>query len=162
MKIGADLVVSVDYTLKNDAGEILDTNQGHPPLQYLHGHGEIVPGLEQALEGKETGDSVQVKVDSADGYGPHDEGKIIRVPRAMLPDDLEPEIGMQLLAEGPKGEQFPLRIVELSPQEATLDGNHPLAGQTLHFDVSIRGVRAATEEELEHGHAHEPGHSHDD
>jgi FKBP-type peptidyl-prolyl cis-trans isomerase SlyD len=68
---------------------------------------------------------------------------------------------MQLVAEGPKGEQFPLRIVELSPLEATLDGNHPLAGQTLHFDVSIREVRAATEEELEHGHAHEPGHSHD-
>jgi FKBP-type peptidyl-prolyl cis-trans isomerase SlyD len=160
MKIGADKVVSVEYTLRNEAGEILDTNEGQEPLAYLHGHGEIVLGLERALEGKEVGDSLRVTVDSADGYGPHDEEKVIRVPRAALPAGLDLEIGMLLVAEGPNGEQFPLRVVGLSSQEATLDGNHPLAGQTLHFEVRVREVREATEGELEHGHAHPAGHEH--
>jgi len=159
MKIGPNTVVTLAYRVTDPDGELIDP--GERPIVYLHGgYDDIFPRIEQALEGKEVGDSLRVTVDSADGYGPHDEEKVIRVPRAALPAGLDLEIGMLLVAEGPNGEQFPLRVVGLSSQEATLDGNHPLAGQTLHFEVRVREVREATEGELEHGHAHPAGHEH--
>lgn len=161
MKITANTVVSIDYTLTDDDGEIIDTSKGQAPLTYLHGHGQIVAGLERHLEGRESGDSLQADIAPADAYGEYDSGKVLRVPRGELPEDLTPEVGMRLLAEGPNGESVPLWVVEVSPSEVTLDGNHPLAGQTLHFAVDVREVRQATEEELEHGHVHGPGGEHE-
>jgi FKBP-type peptidyl-prolyl cis-trans isomerase SlyD len=161
MKATKDSVVSIDYTLTNEAGEVLDTSNGGEPLDYLHGHGQIVPGLERELEGKRAGDSFQIKVSPADGYGDHDHRKVMTVPRKQLPKGLAPEVGMQLTAQGPNGEQIALWIVEVSDREIKVDANHPLAGQTLHFDVAVRSVREASEEELEHGHVHgEGGHHH--
>ena len=160
MKISADKVVSIDYTLKDDDGDVVDSSEGQQPLQYLHGHGQIVPGLERELEGRENGDAFQVKVPPAQGYGDHDPEKVIHVPRSDLPADLDPQPGMRLVAEGPNDEQVPLWIVEVSAGDVTMDANHPLAGQTLHFDIQIRDVRDATDEEKTHGHAHEPGGGH--
>jgi FKBP-type peptidyl-prolyl cis-trans isomerase SlyD len=160
MKIARDSVVSIDYTLTDDKGEVLDSSKGQKPLDYLHGHGQIVPGLERELEGKQLGDSFKVDVAPKDGYGEHNPRRIVQVPRTELPSDLAPEIGMQLAAEGPDGEVVPLWITAVTDSQVTLDGNHPLAGQTLHFAIDIRGVREATKEELTHGHVHGPGHEH--
>jgi FKBP-type peptidyl-prolyl cis-trans isomerase SlyD len=159
-KVQKNSVVSIDYTLTDDEGEVLDTSKGQDPLSYLHGHGQIVPGLERALEGKAIGDSVKVVVEPKDGYGQRDQKRVMHVNRAKLPSDLDPEVGMQLAGQDDKGQVIPLWITQVSATEVTLDGNHPLAGQTLHFDVQIKDVRQATEEELHHGHAHGPGGHH--
>jgi FKBP-type peptidyl-prolyl cis-trans isomerase SlyD len=163
VKISENKVVSIDYTLKNDAGEVLDTSEGEEPLEYLHGHGQIVPGLEKALAGKGHGDKVKVKVSPEEGYGERDPERIIRVPRSQLPQGLTPEVGMSLAAQGDDGELIPLRVAEVQNDAVLLDANHPLAGEALHFEVEIKSIREATSEELEHGHAHGPdGHHHDE
>lgn len=157
MKIARNAIVSFDYTLTDDDGEVLDTSSGGEPLRYLHGYGQIVPGLERQLEGRMAGDSLQISVPPAEGYGEHDPAKVVTLPRANLPAGLEPEIGMQLAAEGPRGEHIPLWITDFSDDQVTVDANHPLAGRTLHFQIDVREVREATREELEHGHVHGPG-----
>ncbi len=157
MPIAHGHIVAIDYTLTDDAGAILDTSDGRPPLQYLHGHGNIVPGLEAALDGAEVGAAMKVDVAPEEGYGTHDPGRIARIGREQLPPDLEPKVGMQLGAQGPDGETFPLWIVEVHDDAVVMDGNHPLAGQTLHFQVTVRGIREATAAELHHGHPHGPG-----
>ena len=159
MKIVENTVVTLEYVLKDDSGEILDSSDGEP-LEYLHGHGQLVPGLERELEGKTSGASLNVKVPPEDAYGEHDPERVIEVERSELPEDLTPEIGMELSTEGPDGEPLTMWITEISDASVTLDGNHPLAGQTLHFSIEVRGVRAATEEELSHGHVHGDGHEH--
>lgn len=160
MQISENKVVSIHYTLKNDAGEVLDTSSGHEPLAYLHGSGNIVPGLEKALEGKQAGDSVSVSVTPEEGYGPRHDGLVQEVPRAAFEgvDEIEPD--MQFHAEGPAG-PLVLTVTKVEGDTITVDGNHPLAGETLHFAVEVTEVRDATEEELEHGHVHGPdGHHH--
>ena len=162
MKIETNKVVTIDYTLKNDAQEILDSSDGDEPLAYLHGNGNLVPGLERALEGKSTGDSVQVVIPPADGYGERDEDKVGEAPLAAFSEVGEVKPGMQFEAESPEGSEL-VTVISVNGDTITLDGNHPLAGETLHFDVKIRDIRDATEEELEHGHAHGPdGHGHHD
>jgi FKBP-type peptidyl-prolyl cis-trans isomerase SlyD len=160
VKIAKNTVVSIDYTLKDDAGEVVDSSSGGDPLTYLHGHAQIVDGLEQALEGKGVGDNVVVSVAAKDGYGERNAAKVMTIERSRLPQDMEPEVGMQLAAEGPRGEVVPLWITAVAANEVTLDGNHPMAGKTLHFTVDVRSVRQASTEEMQHGHVHGPGGQH--
>lgn len=160
MKVQKDAVVAIDYTLRDEQGEVLDES-GDAPLHYLHGHGNIVPGLEQALEGLEAGGSTRTTVAPADGYGERDDGRMMTVPRGDLPDEIEPQVGMVLSGQTPDGHAVPLWITELKDQAVVLDGNHPLAGRALDFEVEIKSVRAATDEEKAHGHVHGPGgHAH--
>ena len=160
MKIETNKVVTIDYTLKNDDQQIIDTSEGDEPLAYLHGHGNLVPGLEKALEGKTIGDSVQVVIPPEEAYGERDEDKVGEAPASAFAEVGEVKPGMQFEAEGPEGSEM-VTVVSVDGDTITLDGNHPLAGETLHFDVTVREIRDATEEELEHGHAHGPdGHGH--
>ncbi|HEX8701454.1 MAG TPA: peptidylprolyl isomerase [Myxococcaceae bacterium] len=160
MKITKDSVVSIDYKLHLGDGEVIDESDPGEPLVYLHGHGETVPGLENALEGKATGESLKVKVAPAEGYGDHDPEKIEEVPRTEFPDELELKVGTILTATDDDGHELDFLVKEVRDKSVVVDFNHPLAGKTLHFDVTVREVRAATAEELEHGHVHGPGHEH--
>jgi FKBP-type peptidyl-prolyl cis-trans isomerase SlyD len=163
MKIDKGSVVGIDYRLHLGDGEVVDASDPGEPLTYLHGGGQIVPGLEDALTGLEVGASRQVVVPPADGYGEHDPRGVQEVPRGAFPADFSPQAGMQLTAEGPGGEVVPFAVKEVRPESILIDLNHPLAGKTLHFDVTVREVRQATEDEVAHGHAHGPeGHAHDD
>lgn len=162
MKIEKGSVVGIDYKLHLGDGEVVDASDPGEPLTYLHGQGQIVPGLEQALDGLEAGASKQVVVSPADGYGDHDPKGVQEVPRSAFPADFAPQVGMHLTAEGPGGEVVPFSVREVRLETVLIDLNHPLAGRTLHFDVTVREVRAASEDELAHGHAHgEHGHGHD-
>ena len=160
MQIAKDKVVTVDYTLTDDGGHVLDTSKGHGPLAYLHGVGGIIPGLEKALEGQTPGNQLNVKVEPHEAYGQRDESLVESVPRAAFKgiDKIEP--GMQFQAK--QGEHVRMvTIVGVDPENVRVDANHPLAGKTLNFDVKIVDVRDATKEELEHRHVHGPhGHHH--
>ena len=161
MKIADGCVVAMDYTLKTEDGSLIDTSEGDEPMWYLHGSGQIVPGLESALTGRAVGDKLEAVVKPEDGYGPRHDDRVLTVPRSKLPDSPEPEVGMQLEAQGRRGEQVVLWVTDINGDEVTLDGNHPLAGQTLHFEVEVKEVREATADEKHHGHAHGPdGHHH--
>ncbi|GAO03502.1 peptidylprolyl isomerase [Anaeromyxobacter sp. PSR-1] len=162
MKIAKGSVVGLDYSLHLGDGKVVDQSEPGEPLTYLHGEGQIVPGLESALEGADVGESRTVVVAPADGYGEHDPRGVQEVPRKAFPPGFDPQVGMELTAEGADGEPVPFAIREVKPESVVIDLNHPLAGKTLHFDVKVRDVRAATAEELEHGHAHGPeGHGHE-
>jgi FKBP-type peptidyl-prolyl cis-trans isomerase SlyD len=154
MKIANGTVVGIDYSLHLGDGKVVDASQPGDPLTYLHGEGQIVPGLESALAGMAVGDTRQVVVAPAQGYGDHDPRGVQEVPRAAFPQGFEPTVGMELTAEGQDGQPVPFRIREVKPDSVVIDLNHPLAGKTLHFDVTVREVRAATAEEVAHGHAH--------
>jgi FKBP-type peptidyl-prolyl cis-trans isomerase SlyD len=158
MQIGAKKAVTINYTLRDDAGEVLDSSEGRPPLTYLHGEGNIVPGLEKALDGKQAGDDVKVTVPPADGYGERSDDNIRNVPRRRLPEGkIEP--GMRMRMQTDVG-QVIAQVTAVKGDYVTLDTNHPLAGMTLHFEVKVVEVRDATAEELEHGHVHGPGGHH--
>jgi FKBP-type peptidyl-prolyl cis-trans isomerase SlyD len=152
-------VVSIHYTLKADSGQVIDSSAGGEPLAYLHGHGNLVPGLERELTGKNAGDRLQVKVSPADGYGEYDPQLVQRVPRRTLKGVGNVRVGMRLHAQTDHGPK-PVTVTQISGDMVTLDGNHPLAGKNLNFDVEIAAVRAATEEELSHGHVHGAGGHH--
>ncbi|GAB4588931.1 FKBP-type peptidyl-prolyl cis-trans isomerase [Nocardia sp. IFM 10818] len=154
MLIGTDKVVSIDYTLTDDAGEVLDTSAGEAPLLYLHGADNIVPGLERALDGKTTGDEVSVVVEPEDGYGDYVAELVSVVNRDMFEAIDELEVGMEFEAETPDGEGQIVTVVEVDGDDVTIDGNHPLAGERLHFRVTVVDVRDATSDELAHGHPH--------
>ena len=161
MKIANGTVVGIDYSLHLGDGEVVDGSAPGEPLTYLHGEGQIVPGLETALSGLDVGDRKQVVVPPADGYGDHDPRGIQEVPKSAFPAGFDPKPGMELTAEGPRGEPVPFVVREVRPETVLIDLNHPLAGKTLHFDVTVRAVREATPDELHHGHAHGPeGHEH--
>lgn len=141
MKIAENAAVSIHYTLTNDAGEVLDSSQGQEPLDYIHGSGQIIPGLEAALEGKQVGDTLQVTIAPEDAYGPRHEELIQPVPREAFEgvDDIEP--GMQFQAESEEGMQL-VTVAAVDETTVTVDANHPLAGETLHFDVEVTSVSA--------------------
>ena len=160
MQIQADTVVTLEYTLKNAEGEVLDTSEGRGPFAYLHGKGQIVPGLEEELEGKTLGTALEVHVPAAKGYGDYDAARTFQANKGDMGLEVAPEIGMQLLVDTGQG-QFPVFVKEVDGDQVTLDANHPLAGVDLHFSVEIKGVRAATDEEKQHGHAHGEGGAHD-
>jgi FKBP-type peptidyl-prolyl cis-trans isomerase SlyD len=159
MQIAKHAVVTIDYTLTAPDGEVLDSSEGGEPLAYVHGIGNLVPGLEQALEGKLKGERFDVRVAAAEGYGERDERLVQVVARKQLPAGVELEIGTQLQARGKEGD-FVVTVVKLEGDSVTLDGNHPLAGIDLKFVGEIRDVRAATREELAHGHVHGAGGHH--
>lgn len=156
MIISKHQVVSIHYTLTNDDGEVLDQSSGGDPLTYIHGAGNIIPGLENALEGKKMGDKLQVTIDPEDAYGHRDERMIQVVPKSEFGPETEVKEGMQFNAETQQG-PIVVTVVEIRPTEVVLDGNHPLAGVTLHFDVEVTGLRPATDEEVSHGHVHGHG-----
>jgi len=162
MQIAEKKVVTIDYTLKNAVGEVLDTSSGGDPLLYIHGASQIVPGLERALTGLSAGQSTDVVVEPADGYGARDPEGVFGVPRNAFPAEAKLEVGMSFVGEDEEGQAVPVRVVEVRDDVVIVDANHPLAGEKLFFHVDIRDVRDATLEELMHGHAHGPGgHSHD-
>ena len=152
MTIKENSAVSFHYTLTDDDGQQLDSSAGKEPLAYLHGAGNIIPGLENALTGKAVGDSMSVAVSAAEGYGEVQNELIQDVPRTSFQGVDEIEVGMQFEAQTGQGGTVPVTVTAVSDETVTVDGNHPLAGKNLNFDVSIEAVRDATEEELEHGH----------
>jgi FKBP-type peptidyl-prolyl cis-trans isomerase SlyD len=158
VQIGADKAVTIHYTLRDDGGEVLDSSDGRDPLTYLLGTGNIVPGLEKALDGKQAGDEVKVKVTPAEGYGERDEANVRNVPRRRLPEGkIEP--GMRLRLQTEHGPMI-VAVTAVEGDYVTIDGNHALAGMTLHFEVKVVEVRDATAEERTHGHVHGPGGHH--
>jgi len=159
MIITQDQVVSIHYTLRDETGEVIDSSAAGEPLSYLHGHGNLIPGLERELTGRSTGDRLEVRIAPADGYGDYDQQLVQRVPRRALKGIAVVQVGMRLQTQTPQGTRA-VTVTRLSGDMVTLDGNHPLAGQTLFFEVEVAGVRAATAEELAHGHVHGPGGHH--
>lgn len=160
MHIEKNRVVTLHYTLRDDQGTVVDASGSRRPLNYLHGKGNIVPGLEEALAGKIAGDKLDVTVPPEKGYGPRDDRLVQIVPRNRFNEVSELTPGMQVRASGPQGARL-VTVVRVERDFVTLDGNHPLAGRTLHFSVEIAEVRKATHEEVSHGHVHGPGgHAH--
>ncbi len=159
MQIANNVVASIEYTLTDDQGTVIDSSVGGEPLSYLHGAGNIVPGLEDALAGKKVGDSFKVSIPPAEGYGEKNDALLQVVPRSMFHGVDQVEAGMQFHAQTDYGMQV-ITVTQVEGDNVTVDGNHPLAGQTLNFDVKVLEVRAASEEELEHGHVHGPGGHH--
>jgi FKBP-type peptidyl-prolyl cis-trans isomerase SlyD len=159
MQITQDSVVLIHYTLTDDSGKTIDSSAGGEPLAYLHGNGNLIPGLERALEGKQSGDQVNVKVSPAEGYGEYDKELVQRIPKRSLKGIGNVYVGMQLQAQSEHGAR-PVTVTQVVGDMVTIDGNHPLAGQNLNFEVKIEDVRTATEEELSHGHVHGPGGHH--
>jgi FKBP-type peptidyl-prolyl cis-trans isomerase SlyD len=160
MSIAQNSVVTIHYTLKDDAGEVIDSSREGDPIAYLHGHGNLVPGLERELEGKNTGDKVNVSVTPDQGYGEYDKNLVQQVPRRAFQGIGKVTVGMRLHAQTPQGPRA-VTVTRIVGDMVTIDANHPLAGKNLNFDVEITNVREATEEELSHGHVHgEGGHHH--
>ena len=157
MQVAKDKVVQIDYTLTSDAGQVLDSSQGREPLAYLHGKGNIIPGLEKELQGKAVGDTLKVSVRPEEGYGNHDPQMVQSVPKAAFKGINDIKAGMQFQAQGPGGQVRLVTVTKVEGDNVTVDANHPLAGQTLNFDVTIKEVRDASAEELSHGHVHGPG-----
>lgn len=154
--IKANKVVSLSYTLRDDSGEIIDQSEDGSPLLYLHGARNIVPGLEEQLEGVGQGESIKAIVPPEKGYGPRI-GESQEVPRNLFPADSEIAPGMQVVAHDDQGRQIPFFITGITDETVTVDPNHPLAGETLHFEVTVDSLRDASEAEIEHGHPHGPG-----
>ncbi len=160
MIISNDKVVTIDYSLTDEEGELIDSSVGEEPLIYLHGHHGIIPGLEQALAGHRAGDKVEVSIPPEEGYGDWDEDLVEVVAKEDFDDPEDLEIGTQFETETDEGARL-ATVIDIEGEDVTVDLNHPLAGMTLNFDVTVLDVRDATAEELAHGHVHgEHGHEH--
>ncbi len=159
MTVKKDKVVEMHYTLKNDTGDVLDSSKGQAPMPFLQGHGNIISGLEKAIEGMKVGESCDVSVEPAEAYGEHHFEAIQEIPKEALQGIDNLVVGMDLQSQDEKGNPLVVRVTEINKDSVIIDANHPLAGQTLSFSVSIEGIRDATKEELEHGHIHTHGDS---
>lgn len=159
-QVAADKVVSIHYKLTSDEGKVIDQS-GEQPLDYLHGHENIVPGLERQLHGKNEGDKLNAVIPPEEAYGKRVDDAQKELPREAFPDDAPLEPGAQFAAQGPDGNLIPLWVLKVDDEQVLVDLNHPLAGETLNFEVEIVGVRDATSEEKEHGHVHGEGGAHD-
>jgi len=160
MKVAENMVVLIDYTLTDNDGDVIDSSEGAGPLAYLHGAGNIIPGLEAALLGKEAGDDVKASIEPENAYGERQEEMKQDVPKELFGGVDNIEVGMQFQSETDQGPVM-VTVVTIGEEMITVDGNHPLAGVHLNFDVTIREVREPSKEELEHGHVHgEGGHHH--
>lgn len=157
MKIAKNSVVTINYTLTDEGGEVLDTSKGREPLSYIQGLGNIIPGLEQSLDGRAAGDTFKVSILPTDAYGDRDESRVVKVARDRFAGVEDLEIGMQFRAEGAEGGSQIVTVTAVEKDTVTVDANHPLAGKTLNFDVEVVGVREATPDEISHGHVHGPG-----
>jgi FKBP-type peptidyl-prolyl cis-trans isomerase SlyD len=159
MQIADNSVVSFHYTLTDDNGQVIDSSEGREPLTYLHGSGQIVPGLEKEMTGRAAGDQFKVDVPPAEGYGEHHPELIQQLPREAFQGVQDIQPGMQFQGHGPQG-VINVTVTKIDGDTVHIDGNHPLAGQTLHFDIAVTEVRDATAEEISHGHVHGPGGHH--
>ncbi|WP_438970051.1 FKBP-type peptidyl-prolyl cis-trans isomerase [Methylophaga sp.] len=160
MKVAENKVVVIDYTLTDNEGSVIDSSEGAGPLAYLHGAGNIIPGLEEALVDKEAGDEVKASIEPAKAYGERHDQLKQEVPSELFSGVEKVEVGMQFQSETEQGPVL-VTVVEIKDDTITVDGNHPLAGVPLNFEVTVREVREPSEEELEHGHVHgEGGHQH--
>ena len=154
-------VIAFHYTLTNTAGETIDTSRDQKdPFAFIEGSGQIIPGLERAMALLSAGDKRKIEVNAKDAYGEHDANLIVEVPKTKLPNPEDVEVGDQFQATGPNNELLMFRVIELMGDNAKLDGNHPLAGEDLVFDIEVMQVRNATLEEMSHGHVHGPGGHH--
>ena len=165
MKIEKNVVVSLAYQLKLEDGVVVDQSTEDAPLDYLHGHSNLISGLENELEGKIAGDKFTAVIAPEDAYGEHDDALVQRVPANVFQGVDQLEVGMRFIADTDQG-QIPVEITEVDGDDVVVDGNHMLAGQTLTFDIEVMAVREATEDEIAHGHIHEDGgscshHDHD-
>ncbi len=156
MQISKDKIVAIDYTLKDDSGKVIDSSKDREALVYLHGFDNIIPGLETALEGKVAGDELSVTVSPEEAYGERDQSKVVDIPRGRF-GDTDVQVGAQYHASGPEGGSVAVTVVEVKDDSIVVDGNHPLAGIQLNFDVKVVEIRDAAEEEIAHGHVHGPG-----
>lgn len=156
MKIEKNKAVTINYTLKNDQQQLIDQSTDNS-FVYLHGYQGIVPGLETSLENRQVGDKYSVTIAAEDAYGTRDENKIEQVPKDMFPKGEIIEPGMQFHAEGANQELITITILEVNDDTIKIDGNDPLAGETLHFDIEVVGIRDADATEIEHGHIHSEG-----
>lgn len=154
-RIEKDVVVGIRYRLTVADGTEVDRTDDRGPLEYLHGHSNIIPGLEKALDGLELGDTIDMKFDPEEAYGSRDSERVIEVTRAQL--GFEPEVGAVVQAQLPDGREQHLMIAEVEGDTVTLDGNHPLAGETLRFEVEVASLREGTSEEIANGQVGEPG-----
>ena len=160
MQIESNSVVTLHYTLKDNDGKVIDQSEDGSFL-YMHGAMNIIPGLENALAGKSAGDEISVKVSPEEGYGVKDDARIQEVPKDMFDSADEIQVGVQFHAQGPDGAAVVVTVIEVKDDVVVIDGNHALAGVDLNFEVKIVDVRAASEEEISHGHVHGPhGHQH--
>lgn len=159
MQIAKNRVVSIDYTLTNDKGEVLDKSSAGRPLHYIQGIGQLIPGLEKVLEGKTAGEALKAQIPAKDAYGERDDELRQSIPKENFSDIPNLAVGMELEAESDDGVRV-ITVVGIEGEEVVVDGNHPLAGMDLTFDVTIVGVREATSDELGHGHVHGPGGHH--
>lgn len=164
MKIQKDSAVQIHYHLTDGDGEVIDSSKGNDPLAYLHGHGNLVPGVESVLIGKSAGDTLSTVVSPEEGYGVRDEGLDVAVPLQAFPEEVRTQLQVGEMFQGPhpteEGGSAVFRIVVIEGDRILASANHPLAGVELHFDLEVVDVRAATEEELTHGHIHGPGGHH--
>ena len=159
MEIQDGMVVGVHYTLKYDKGDLLDTSAGQDPMIFLYGFGNIISGLEKAIAGKSVGDKLDVTIEPKEGYGIRDEGLKQEIDRGDFEGIDDIQVGMRFQAETENG-NIPIRVVAIEGCKVTVDGNHELAGERLHFSVSIESIREAEQEEITHGHAHGTGGHH--
>ncbi len=159
LKIMDGRVVSMEYTLKVD-GNVMDSSEGREPLEYVHGAGNIIPGLEREMIGMAVGESKDVLVAAMDGYGEEDDKAFMDVPREQFPKEIPMKVGTELQVQNQAGQPMYACIDMVGDKSVRLDFNHPLAGKDLHFSVKVVGLREATDEEKEHGHVHGPGHQH--
>lgn len=156
-RVADEIVVSLDYTLRLDDDQVIDSSEGREPLEFIQGQGHIIPGLERELYGMEVGEQKQVTVSASEGYGERDDNRIQVVTRDAFGAGAELQTGMDVQMQDPQtGHVFQGTISQIDDDNVVIDFNHPLAGETLHFDVTIAGLRPATEEELDHGHVHGP------
>jgi FKBP-type peptidyl-prolyl cis-trans isomerase SlyD len=146
-------VVSLEYTLRVD-GKVVDASASGDPLEYLHGAANIIPGLEREMEGMAIGESKQVTVSAVDGYGEENDEAFLDVPRSEFPEDMPPDPGVEMELTTPEGQPMYARVESVEEDIVNLNMNHPLAGKELNFEVKVIGLRDATEEEMDHGHAH--------
>lgn len=155
MQVAVDKVVTMHYKLSLASGEVLDSSfERNEPFSFLAGHNQIIPGLEKSLMGMDVGDKKTISVEPNEAYGERDDELVQAVPRNQIPPEIDLQVGKILQAQGPQGIPIEVTIVGITDDEVTVDMNHPLAGETLNFDVEILDVRDATKEELEHGHSH--------
>ena len=159
MQVAKDKVVAFHYTLTDETGSKIDSSREAEPLAILHGHGALIPGVEAALEGKVVGDKFDVSVPPEQGYGLRDEERTQRVPKKYFQDGERLKPGMVTMLRSQQG-VHQVTVIKVGATVIDIDGNHPLAGKTLNFDIEITDVRDASAEELAHGHVHGPGGHH--
>ena len=159
LKVQNGQVVSMEYTLKVD-GVVTDSSEGREPLEFVHGAGNIIPGLEREMTGMAVGESKDVMIAAAEGYGERDEEAFMDVPRDQFPAEIPMKVGTELQVQNQAGQPMFARIEQVEDKSVRLNFNHPLAGKDLHFSVKVVDLRDATDEEIEHGHVHGPGHGH--